>query len=294
MCSACASNDDTAGAEVNLVSYPEPEVARVLGLDTESDSAGAIAAVQQSTHIEAFAACMRAKGFDGFPAVFPAPPPPPSPRDPDNIQWVREFGFGISTLSTENFQSEGSGMNSFGAEPDELELYMQTLTPETQDQVSSEYDGSVGSSCSAKAAAAVESLVEVDKLAVFADAATEIRTRIDADPRAQAALTGYARCMADNGYPKLTSPAETIDSISDAFGAWITTVSFNPDSAPEADFVEQLSGETRDQLEELRTIEIETAVQSFACEEPIRPTLVEVAVEVEQTWIADNQDRLGR
>ncbi len=283
---ACAS--EGAGEPQSLESYGESEVAKALGIDTQSDVAASARSTQQITHIEAFGSCLLGKGYDGFPLVYPEPPPITTTRMRDDLGWVREFGFGVFTLSLENFEITGSGTGS-----GELQGYVSSLSLEAAERLRLEYDSSIEASCMAEAEEAVASLAETISLSIFADATLEIRERSEADPRYANALRSYADCMAAGGYPSFGSPQEVVAAVDNEFGAWLRSVTFSPDSATDAEFVSQLDEPSRDLLSENREWEVALAIQSYECELPVRSDLVEILGEAEQAWIAVNQERLA-
>lgn len=268
--------------------FGESRIAAVLGLDSAADDALAASELQQVAHVEAFGGCLWRKGFEGFPLVFSKAPSAAVERRPDELQWVREFGFGVFTLSLDNFEVARSG-GSDG----ELQAYISTLSPEASERLRLEYDGNGPSSCMAEANNALSELPTVVAMSTFADAVQAIRDRSEADPRYVALMRTYGACMADGGYPSVGSPGDAAAIVDAQFSRWIASVVFAGDSDASADFESQLSDASRSSLSERRDWEVALAVSSYECEVPIRADLVKVLADAEQSWISDNQERLG-
>lgn len=285
---SCSLGDDATSLPQSLEPFGESRVAEVLGLDSSSDDALAAAQLQRVAHVEAFGGCLRRKGFEGFPLVFGEPPPAVVERQPDELEWVRQFGFGVFTLSLDNFEVvQGAGAEG------ELQAYVSMLSPEASERLRLEYDGDDTSSCMAQADNAVSELPVVVAMSTFAEALQEINERAEADQRHVELMRSYVACMGDGGYPNVGSPAEAAAMVDQQFSQWLASVVFNGDSDESADFESQLSEASRSSLSDQREWEVALAVRSYECEVPIREDLVRVLAEVEQSWIAENQERLS-
>lgn len=283
---AGCSSDESSDEVSDLEQYPPSQLGALLGLGDQAETQVANA-LQARTNAEELVRCMRSRGFDDFPMPR-VPEPIEVPQALADRQELGELGFaelhgfGITTIAPETFRSGGGD--------DTIVDYARSLDQETRDAFY-ENMGVGEDSCERRALDATASLPEVEAVRLYGEASSEIDDRVRADPRIVEANGDYAACMAEAGFDA-ASPDDAATQANEAFVRFLSETAIGGSSEPDASFVDQLGADSRAELDRLREQEIDLAVQSLMCEADSRSIRIEVAVEAESAWIAENGDRL--
>jgi hypothetical protein len=215
------------------------------------------------------ASCMRDKGFE----YVPWSPDLEENREPYPIElqaslsaeeFARKYGYGITTITVKRT-----------VDPNQ-EIWAR-LSPEAQKA----YDDALwGDGCHEEADRKVNGDADAEELRLqkeFEDLAEDIgrlEQRLLDDPRMREALTGWADCMADGGYPGLEEPVDAQNVV----GERMSEILDDPTKAAE-----------------VRAFEVTTATTDHECQrEHLEPVRAEVATRLEKQFVAEHRAELER
>lgn len=122
-------------------------------------------------------------------------------------------------------------------------------------------------------------------LRVFEDELDALQARIETDPRIAAATAEWSACMAAEGY-RYSDQREVIGYLR-GLGAPLEA------RIESQGGLEQIDASLRADLDSLLAQEIEIALTDYRCSRPLEKVRYEVAVEHQERFLEDNQDRLA-
>jgi hypothetical protein len=254
--------------------------------------------------------CMREQGFDYTPMEAPDPA---SVDDFDEGPWslppdefAERYGYGMFTID----ESELPGMDDEAEDPNQAALDEMSEAERVayEEALYGKFDDTTGEilteGCSGEAYAAEfgDSAASEDEFAGLFEEMDALWTRIDDDPRVAEATRDWADCMADAGYPGVSTPEDASNLVQQRFDELV------PGDATSGESLEGADGEAvtvsgdpaeldPDDRRALRDYEIAVAMADFECQDgdgKYADVYYEVQVELEQQFIDENRDELDR
>jgi hypothetical protein len=276
----CTSNNDDSSPDAGASLPAEGPLTEFLGFSAIDSGVPGLPQLTEQEEMrqgalqEIVTKCMAEAGFDYIP-VSVADHLTAAFGDAYQLpaeEFAARYGYGVTTLEASVDQE---------APVDPNEEIRDGLSPDDQDAYDAALWGGVdddGPGCYGLATAEVYGTGgEDDGLTEFQDlfnALGELYREIDEDPRLAAAHQDWAGCMADAGYPDLTTPA-------DAQQAVLARVS-------------ELRGD-EDAMPEVQEFELAIAAADYACQqEHVFGPRTTVVTELEDEFVAQHRDELER
>ena len=242
-----------------------------LGFGLDPEEAQAYYARQEQRAEELIADCMANEGFEYIPAVRPVPDA--AFGSPDDVEFAREWGFGISTsFGEEDFlQADDDWIDPNDAiveamSDSERQAYFDALhrppepagtetDPETG-ETTEVYGGGFGEGCRDQAYAGVYGGEELMQIIEALDLES-MWQRIQADPQAREIFGDWSQCMGDRGYD-YDDPDDLYQTVYEDFSARLEEIAgavggfVDPfEGLSSEEITEQLSNLSDEEIEDL-------------------------------------------